>query len=78
MLWYVLARYVQCLLGHTHLDADSENEKDSETALPYADDELANRDATAKVAPPRQHVHLTQHELHGLKVLFQYYLFLEL
>lgn len=47
MLWYVLERYVYCLLGNSHLTTGQHN--------PLPDD--------------KPHVHLTQAELHGLKVL---------
>lgn len=46
MLWYVLERYVFCLLGNSHL--------------------TTGQDVT--IPPDKPHVHLTQAELHGLKV----------
>lgn len=49
MLWYVLERYVHCLLGRTHLTENSEKPPPLLTDKP--------------------HVHCTQQELHGLKVI---------
>lgn len=46
MLWYVLERYVHCLLGNAHLSTEQD----------------------APIPPDRPHIHLTQAELHGLKV----------
>ena len=46
MLWYVLERYVHCLLGNSHLTTGHDTPIPSE----------------------RPHIHLTQAELHGLKV----------
>ncbi|XP_043200889.1 jmjC domain-containing histone demethylation protein 1-like [Amphibalanus amphitrite] len=57
MLWYVLERYVHCLLGRSHLVLGL--------------DELAEpAPSPHKPAPP--HVHLTPFELHGLKAIVLY------
>ncbi|CAH1115324.1 unnamed protein product [Psylliodes chrysocephalus] len=50
MLWYVLERYVHCLLGNSHLTTGQD----------------------APIPPDRQHIHLTQAELHGLKEIVLY------
>lgn len=54
MLWYVLERYVHCLLGRTHLST-------SDVTSTAAVGMFSLQD--------RPHVHLTQQELHGLKVI---------
>lgn len=51
MLWYVLERYVHCLLGKSH---------------------ILDEESSSPVEPPREHVHLTQQELHGLKSIVNY------
>ncbi|XP_013144915.1 PREDICTED: jmjC domain-containing histone demethylation protein 1 isoform X2 [Papilio polytes] len=56
MLWYVLDRYVIALLGRTHLALEGA------AALAHA----------PPLAPPTDHVHLTQNELHGLKAIVMY------
>ncbi|KAI5722053.1 hypothetical protein M8J76_002946 [Diaphorina citri] len=54
MLWYVLEKYVHCLLGKTHLA----------TPDPHA--------RLEKHASSGGHIHLTPHELHGLKAIVSY------
>jgi F-box/leucine-rich repeat protein 10/11 len=53
MLWYVLERYVHCLLGNSHLTTGHDT----------------------PITPDRPHVHLTQAELHGLKVCTAFFLY---
>ncbi|XP_037091334.1 LOW QUALITY PROTEIN: lysine-specific demethylase 2B-like, partial [Pollicipes pollicipes] len=57
MLWYVLERYVHCLLGRSHLVLGL--------------DELSER-APPPPRPAAPHVHLTPFELHGLKAIVLY------
>ncbi|XP_045539000.1 jmjC domain-containing histone demethylation protein 1 isoform X2 [Papilio machaon] len=52
MLWYVLDRYVNALLGRTHLAMEG---------VP-----------PPQLTTPKEHVHLTQNELHGLKAIVMY------
>uniref|UniRef100_A0A8D9A856 [histone H3]-dimethyl-L-lysine(36) demethylase n=1 Tax=Cacopsylla melanoneura TaxID=428564 RepID=A0A8D9A856_9HEMI len=54
MLWYVLEKYVHCLLGKTHLA----------TPDPHA--------RLEKHPSSGGHIHLTPHELHGLKAIVSY------
>jgi len=58
MLWYVLERYVQTLIGRSHLDL-SQFEKEEEP----------NGVAVVKA---NQHIHLTSAELHGLRAIVLY------
>lgn len=91
MLWYVLERYVNVLLGRTHLlpineSGDDENGQKNNEVLPTQNKNVdsneihlnaeevsevrSNGDAnkTSDIKPPVKHIHLTQQELHGLKV----------
>lgn len=64
MLWYVLARYVQILLGKSHI-----TEEIDEKSLDDEDDD--EDDDFETYINERPHVHLTKMELHGLKVCTQ-------
>ncbi|CAG0879254.1 unnamed protein product [Darwinula stevensoni] len=62
MLWYVLDRYVACLLGRSHLALPKEKEKDENDVKTEPQETLVKK----------EHQHLTQMELHGLKSIVIY------
>lgn len=79
MLWYVLERYVHCLLGRTHLDLpnDEKNKavQDEGGGTHHNGDKMLNgsKDGVKEETEvKREHIHLTPHELHGLKAIVMY------
>lgn len=75
MLWYTLDRYIHCLMGHTHLDLPEEEKR--RIRLEKGDNidpnkEFLKLDAEGGIHTPREHVHMTQAELHGLKFIIMY------
>jgi len=84
MLWFVLDRYIHCLLGHSHLDLPEEEKR--RIRLEKGDHVDPNQevfrfggcqgeDGTAlppAIIVPKEQIHLTQAELHGLKFIIMY------
>lgn len=65
MLWYVLERYVHCLLGRSHLDEGG----GGGTGSPGSD---TPKPQNSPQPTPETHIHLTPQELHGLKAIVMF------
>lgn len=76
MLWYVLDRYVSCLTGKSHLDLPEDEKR--RLRLEKGENIDPNKEfvnpGLAEEAPtvPTEHVHLTEPELKGLKLIILY------
>ena len=82
MLWYVLDRYVTCLTGKSHMDLPEEEKRrmkleKGENIDPLK--EFVNPGLSEEIpSVPKEHVHLTQDELRGIRCIVTYIKYLPL
>ena len=77
MLWYVLDRYIHCMVGHSHMDLPEEEKKrirleKGENIDPNQEVLKLGGEGKDGIIIPKEHVHLTQAELHGIKFIVMY------
>lgn len=73
MLWYVLDRYIHCVMGHSHMDLPEEEKR--RIRLEKGENIDPNQEVFKlgdSIVIPKEHVHLTQAELHGIKFIVMY------